>query len=93
MLPDDLLWTAAERGGLTPQELSLVVDHLLARLESLLCRSLARDPTIYGASERSTGFSVDFTSRTSLGEPLGLQVRGTFGASDYEGVEGRYIGV
>lgn len=93
MSPDELLWTAVKRGGLTSHEVQLVVDHLLARLESLLCHSLVRDPTIYGTSERSMGFSIDFRSRASLGEPLAFQLRGTFGASNYEGLEGQYIGV
>ncbi|QDT72168.1 hypothetical protein [Lacipirellula limnantheis] len=39
------------------------------------------------------GFSVGFASSTLAGEPLGFQVRGRFGASDHEGVEGPYIGV
>ena len=93
MSPDDLLWTAAARGGLTSDEWCLVVNHLLAGLESLLRRSLVRDPNFYAESERSTGFSVDFASSTLLGEPLGLQLHGTFGATDYEGLAGRYIGV
>jgi len=93
MSPDDLLWTAAARGGLTPDEWSLVVDHLLSRLESLLGRSLAHDFNIHAEPERSTGFCVGFASSTPLGEPLGFQFRGTFGASDYEGVAGPYMGV
>lgn len=36
---------------------------------------------------------MGFASSTVLGEPLGFQVRGTFGASDHEGVEGPYLGV
>ena len=92
MAPDDLLWTAA-RGGLTSDEWNLVVDHLLARLESLLRRSLVRDSNIYAGEERSTGFSADFATSAPLGDPVGLQFRGTFGASDHEGVEGQYIAV
>ena len=88
MLPDELLWTAPARGGLTPQEWLVVINHLIARLESLLNRPIELDPDIYGLEERSTWLSADFASGTLLGNPLGLQCRGTFGAEDVEGVAG-----
>lgn len=93
MSPDDLLWTAPQRGGLTPNEWELVVKHLLDQLGEFLQRELLRDSNAYISGGRSLGFSVDFWSSTPIARPLDFHVRGTFGASDYEGTEAGYIGV
>lgn len=93
MSPDELLWTAPARGGLTPQEWLIVIDYLTARLESLLNRPIELAPDIYGLEERSTWFSADFASSKPLENPLGLQFRGTFGAEDIEGASGPYMAV
>ncbi len=93
MSPDELLWTAPIRGGLTPDQWQLVVDHLLRQLEVFLDRELVRDSNAFLSPGQSLGFSVDFWSRTSIAKPLDFQVSGTFGASKYDGVETEYIGV
>lgn len=93
MSPDDLLWTAPQRGGLTPDEWELVVNHLLAKLGEFLQRELLRDSNADISAGRSLGFAVDFWSSTPIGSPLDFHVRGTFIASDFEGTESDYIGV
>ena len=93
MSPDDLLWSAPQRGGLTPDEWELVVNHLLNRLGEFLDRKLDRDSDASIHAGQSLGFSVGFWSSHPVAKPLEFHVRGTFGASSYEGVEGDYMGV
>lgn len=91
--PDDLLWTSPQQGGLTPGEWNVVIDHLLDRLAAHLNRKLARDSNAFIDVDRSFGFSVDFWSVSPVGEPLDFHVRGTIGASKYEGTVADYIAV
>lgn len=93
MSPDELLWGAAQRGGLTPVEWELVVNHLIQQLEVFLDRRLVRDSNAYISSGKSLGFSVDFWSCHPIATPLDFHVHGTFGASNHEGAESDYIGV
>ncbi|GAB5403954.1 MAG: hypothetical protein Aurels2KO_21850 [Aureliella sp.] len=69
------------------------MDHLADRLGEFLQREVMRDSNAYISEGRSHGFSVDFWSSTPVARPLDFHVRGTFGASNYEGTETDYIGV
>lgn len=93
MSPDELLWTAPQRGGLTSGEWELVVGHLLRELGEFLQRDLVRESNAHLSDGRSLGFSVDFWSSSPARGPLDFRVYGTFGASNHEGSEGEYISV
>lgn len=93
MTSDDLLWTAPQRGGLNPSEWEQVVDHLVQRLGDFLRHDVRRDSNAFIADGHSGGFSVDFWSAAPVAGPLALSVRGTFGASTYEGRDAEYVGV
>jgi len=93
MSPDDLLWTAPQRGGLTHDEWELVVNHLVDQLGVFLQQEIQRDSDACISAGKSLGFSVGFWSRGPIAKPLDFCVRGTFGASDYTGTEAVYIGV
>jgi len=94
MSPDDLLWNAPQRGGLTEAEWNVVVDHLTQQLGLFLGRELSRDSNIFCGEGKSFSFSVDFWTTTTNVPPLNYQLRGTFGAADYDvHLPSRYMGV
>ncbi|WP_254507737.1 hypothetical protein [Anatilimnocola floriformis] len=93
MSPNDLLWTSPQRGGLTPAEWQGVIDHLLDRLAECLNRKLTRAENALVGEGKSHGFCAEFWSVLPVGQPLDFQVRGVFGASNYEGENGQYVGV
>jgi hypothetical protein len=93
MSPDDLLWSAPQRGGLTEAEWNVVVDHLTRQLGLFVGREIFRDSNIFCGEGKSFCFSVDFWTPTAIASPLDFQLRGTFGAADYDGQDSKYIGV
>jgi hypothetical protein len=93
MSPDDLLWAAPERGGLTFDEWELVVNHLTEQLCVFLGQDVCRSSDAFISPGKSYGFSVDFWSSAPITSPLSLQVRGTFGASRYTGTCSDYVAV
>jgi hypothetical protein len=93
MSPDNLLWTAPQRGGLTPDEWESVVNHLVQQLGAFLQQEIGRESNACISPGKSLGFSVDFRSCRPIAKPLDFRVRGTFGASHYEGTQANYMGV
>ena len=93
MSPDEILWAAPDRGGLTSAEWEIVVDYLTRQLATFLNRDIERSSEAFISPGKSLGFSVDFWSVNPIAQPIDFHVRGTFGASDHEGTKSAYIGV
>ena len=91
--PDNLLWHAPSRGGLTAHEWERVVDHLTSKLADSLGVEIQRGSDASIATGKSLGFSVNFWTPNPIALPLCLNARGTFGASHYDGTKSTYIGV
>ena len=93
MSPDEILWAAPDRGGLTSVEWEIEVDHLTRQLATFLNRDIERSSEAFISPGKSFGFSVKFWSVNPIAQPIDFHVRGRFGASDHKGTKSAYIGV